>query len=484
MYNILERFLHQKNGFAMKSIITFLILLEASVITIAQNYGSWSETDSMNIVREGHAIVLLPDSTILVSGNDADSIQSSCEIYDISTGKWHNINPMKVPRTLHQMVLLSTGKILVIGGLFERSCELFDPQTETWTMTDSLPSSRNWGGFTTTVLQDSRILVVGGLTQDSLGTPFIFSDRCEMYDPITEKWDIVASINIGRDNHRATILNDGKVLITGGEISGSTTNQCEIYDPTLNTWEIVAQMNERRSLHAVILLKNGNVFISGGSNGDSPLLNSCEVYDVSTNEWVLAADMSVYRKDHHIYYLTKIDKLLILGGGTLDFGEDTWEIYDPNSLESLYYEAFPINQLLEYNNVQLPNENIFVAGGWEFIYTPLPAFFPGKRSWIFDITTDIPEKEVKNIKDFYLEQNYPNPFNPGTSIQYTVSSRQFITLKVYDMLGREVATLVNEEEPAGNYEVEFDGSNLPSGMYIYKIQAGEFSDAKKMLLLK
>ena len=51
-----------------------------------------------------------------------------------------------------------------------------------------------------------------------------------MYDPITEKWDIVASINIGRDNHRATILNDGKVLITGGEISGSTTNQCEIYD--------------------------------------------------------------------------------------------------------------------------------------------------------------------------------------------------------------------------------------------------------------
>ena len=105
MYNILERFLHQKNGFAMKSIITFLILLEASVITIAENYGSWSETDSMNIVREGHAIVLLPDSTILVSGNDADSIQSSCEIYDISTGKWHNINPMKVPRTLHQMVL-------------------------------------------------------------------------------------------------------------------------------------------------------------------------------------------------------------------------------------------------------------------------------------------------------------------------------------------------------------------------------------------
>ncbi|GAB6282626.1 MAG: hypothetical protein STSR0008_13720 [Ignavibacterium sp.] len=87
-------------------------------------------------------------------------------------------------------------------------------------------------------------------------------------------------------------------------------------------------------------------------------------------------------------------------------------------------------------------------------------------------------------KEYSLSQNYPNPFNPVTRIQYTVGSRQFITLKVFDILGREIVTLVNEEKPLGNYEIEFDGSNLPSGVYLYRIQSGSFSDTMKLILLK
>jgi hypothetical protein len=89
---------------------------------------------------------------------------------------------------------------------------------------------------------------------------------------------------------------------------------------------------------------------------------------------------------------------------------------------------------------------------------------------------------------FGLKQNYPNPFNPSTSIQYAVSSRQFVSLKVYDVLGNEVATLVNEEKPAGSYEVEFSTGlihqTLPSGIYFYQLRAGEFIQTKKMILLK
>ena len=83
-----------------------------------------------------------------------------------------------------------------------------------------------------------------------------------------------------------------------------------------------------------------------------------------------------------------------------------------------------------------------------------------------------------------LSQNYPNPFNPVTSIQFTVGSKQCVTLKAYDVLGNEVATLVNEEKPAGSYNVYFDGSSLPSGVYFYRLQAGSFIDIKKMILLK
>ena len=83
-----------------------------------------------------------------------------------------------------------------------------------------------------------------------------------------------------------------------------------------------------------------------------------------------------------------------------------------------------------------------------------------------------------------LSQNYPNPFNPSTSMQYTINSRQFVTLKVYDVLGKEIATLVNEEKPAGEYKVEFNAATLPSGIYFYQLKAGQYSETKKMILLK
>jgi hypothetical protein len=86
--------------------------------------------------------------------------------------------------------------------------------------------------------------------------------------------------------------------------------------------------------------------------------------------------------------------------------------------------------------------------------------------------------------------NYPNPFNPSTTIQFSIpvetvhASSAHITLKVYDVLGREVATLVNETKQPGNYEVKFDGANLPSGVYIYKITANSFIQSRKMLMIK
>jgi len=88
------------------------------------------------------------------------------------------------------------------------------------------------------------------------------------------------------------------------------------------------------------------------------------------------------------------------------------------------------------------------------------------------------------INNFKLSQNYPNPFNPSTVINYKLSHRSSVTLKIYDAIGNEVTTLVNGVKPAGNYNVKFDASNLASGLYIYRIQAGDFTQQKKMMLLK
>jgi photosystem II stability/assembly factor-like uncharacterized protein len=98
------------------------------------------------------------------------------------------------------------------------------------------------------------------------------------------------------------------------------------------------------------------------------------------------------------------------------------------------------------------------------------------------------------VSGFLLKQNYPNPFNPTTKIEFRISDFGFVSLKIYDVLGNEVATLVNEEKPAGRYEIEFsaksgsasggNGSGLSSGTYFYKLQTGSFSETKKMILLK
>ncbi|QQS38334.1 MAG: T9SS type A sorting domain-containing protein [Ignavibacteriales bacterium] len=85
---------------------------------------------------------------------------------------------------------------------------------------------------------------------------------------------------------------------------------------------------------------------------------------------------------------------------------------------------------------------------------------------------------------YELSQNYPNPFNPTTTISWQSPVGSHQTIKVYDVLGNEVATLVNEYKEAGSYEVEFDGSSLASGMYIYKLSSGGFTSSKKMILIK
>jgi len=87
-------------------------------------------------------------------------------------------------------------------------------------------------------------------------------------------------------------------------------------------------------------------------------------------------------------------------------------------------------------------------------------------------------------KDFSLSQNYPNPFNPNTVIGYTITGNHNVNLKVFDALGKEIITLVNEKQNTGSYTVNFNGEGLPSGIYFYKLEAGDFSETKRMILLK
>ena len=128
-----------------------------------------------------------------------------------------------------------------------------------------------------------------------------------------------------------------------------------------------------------------------------------------------------------------------------------------------------------------PNQSVStdIAIALYFVSDHLPVV----AEFDFGVVSDI-EDEFIISDEFVLFQNYPNPFNPTTKIRYLVKIRQFISLTVYDALGNEIAILVNQELPSGTYEVEFDASDLPSGVYMYRLTAGNFTSSKKLLLLK
>lgn len=209
---------------------------------------------------------------------------------------------------------------------------------------------------------------------------------------------------------------------------------------------------------------NGMIIKStdGGVSWDSPLL---QLHDVTFNSLVI-------NPLNH--------EQIFAGGKTLDNffvlykskdGGLTWEQIMP-------FYMLPIKGINSMAGTIIDNEFVL------FIGTDGTGAFK-----YIDKLTSIDNDDIKNAKQFHLYQNYPNPFNPTTKIRYTVPSNvkgeiTNVELNVYDILGNEIATLVNEQKEPGYYEMEFNASNIASGVYVYRLMTGKFVSTKKMLLLR
>ena len=152
----------------------------------------------------------------------------------------------------------------------------------------------------------------------------------------------------------------------------------------------------------------------------------------------------------------------------------------------------PLNTLGGNGITAVNNSNVTIDGG--NLILGLSSEDANGMLFYFDSSSKITFKSLEPYifpETYLLEQNYPNPFNVSTTIRYSVPEHSYVTLKVFDLLGREVATLVNEEKQTGFYAVKFDGSSLASGVYFYRIeatpaggQAGNFIETKKLVLVK
>jgi hypothetical protein len=174
-------------------------------------------------------------------------------------------------------------------------------------------------------------------------------------------------------------------------------------------------------------------------------------------------------------------------------------------LEYLNCEKFLLQwKILSYSIVELLtlNDTVWIAPDNWIVQDIIPGQYVDNLTILGVTPFSIPGLDTKltneivtveneaTIPDYFLlEQNYPNPFNPSTTLSFVIGQPSFVSLKIFDVLGNKIVTLVNEEKPSGSYEVEFNGYsgngiNLTSGVYFHKLQAGNFVETKKMILLR
>jgi len=210
------------------------------------------------------------------------------------------------------------------------------------------------------------------------------------------------------------------------------------------------------------------------------------IFDVTPPPYPPALDVTVSEDEHPLLLINYIERTNI----------DHFDIYKKSNSQG--YQYLNSTQNLFYEDV---TETVYNGGGqghhWIWYYVTAVSVTSYESNASERVSIDVngyaneqkrsAEKEKNKeteVFEYSLSDNYPNPFNPSTQINYSVKLAGVVTLKVYDMLGTEVATLVNERKDPGNYSITFNAFTLPSGIYVYKLTADNFAATKKLVLLK
>ncbi|MDX1700560.1 MAG: kelch repeat-containing protein [Melioribacteraceae bacterium] len=416
----------------VKIFLSILLLSLYTSIYIAQT-DTWSYKSNMPTARTFLGGCVLEGKFYAIGGDEDYTPSSAVEVYDPITDSWQILANMPSALCYPQVCTFSS-KIFVFGGaqgVYQPRRNVvyeYDPTIDTWTQKDDMPQKAGCSGIS---LLNDIIYLFG--TQTSHDSPP--DTRVIAYDIINEVWTEKANMITPRSNASACVVN-GKIYVIGG----STENwrdvfykHVEVYDPTTDEWTAKADMPTGRwGLTTVVI--NGLIYAIGGrSGGFSTPAN--EVYDPAANTWTTMSPMNEARSAPV--------------GGVIDN-----KIYVVGGHNSPDYN---VSRVLE-------------------VYSPMI------------VSIDDEDVYSSQARIYQLYNNYPNPFNPSTIIKYSIPKQTNVTLKVFDALGSEVATLIDKENPQGKYEIEFDpsadGVGLSSGIYFYRLRTGDFVETKKMILLK
>lgn len=333
--------------------------------------GHWTLAAPLALSRAGHTATLLPDGRVLVLGGhqtyvapawlpgamaptDARVLNDDTgEIYDPVAGTWTTIPGPITPRGSFSATALADGRVLVVGGIDDDdnalgSAEIYDPVTGRWAQTGSLPRTSihegpspwtRWG-HTATLLDDGRVLMAGGFSDD---WSMEVVARAELYDPATGLWTEVGGLSDPRAWHTANLLANGRVMVTGGEsrhcpngdwCQEHTVGTTEIYDPATQAWSAGPPLTVARSSHTSTLLADGSLLAVGGRLDVAPIpdarsivLATTEVLAGSAPAWTAAPPLLEPRGGHTATLLGDGSVLVVGGWGNTIAAASSAEIY-------------------------------------------------------------------------------------------------------------------------------------------------------------
>ena len=245
-------------------------------------------TDARTNAVEGQSATRLADGEVLIAGgNDGSWNLATAELYDPATGSIKPTGSMTIARNNPTATLLADGRVLITGGQIDNpsleafaSAEIYDPKTGTFSSTGSMTTARV--RHTATLLRDGRVLITGGLNGSGRDLPDLGNSlaSAEIYDPTTGTFSATGSMTTLRWGPTATLLLDGRVLVVGG--GGPLVRSSDIYDPTIGSFSASGSMITGRQATTSTLLPDGRVLIAGGSDIEGGRLSSAELYTPSS----------------------------------------------------------------------------------------------------------------------------------------------------------------------------------------------------------
>jgi N-acetylneuraminic acid mutarotase len=308
--------------------MTMLIACIVFAATTFSQGAGWLPAAFMSTKRTEAAVVALSDGKVLlIGGRDGTTRHASVEIYDPATNTWSATGSLATARSLHSATLLENGRVLVVGGTSDGSSglpttEIYNPDTGTWSSGASISNPRH--SHTATLLVDGKLLIAGGEN----GTSAL--SNAERYTVSSNTWSNAGDLSTPRKQHTATLLGDGKVLVVGGRNSSGATNSAMIYTPSTNSWTSANNpVPTARFSHTANLLANGRVLVAGGETVPAGYLASAAIFDPALGTWSATGSLSRARSLHTAALLPNGTVMVINGRTATETGYSGTEVFDP-----------------------------------------------------------------------------------------------------------------------------------------------------------